>query len=114
MALPRRKEVYQDEEIIYHEGDPADGAYEVLTGSVELSRKDNRGGNTENFQAGQMFGEMGLVGGGVRESTARAIGPVQVRLISRDSSSCQSDTAVDKVSAGGVMEKMSDAIASDL
>jgi len=83
--LARRKQAYEDGDIIYRAGDSADGAYEVLGGAVELLRDDGSGpARAGLIQAGQMFGEMGLVGGGARESTARAMGPVQVRIIQRD------------------------------
>ena len=85
IALARRKQAYDDGEIIYREGEPADGAYEVLSGAVELFRDDGAGTKRANtFKANQIFGEMGLIGGGKRESTARALGPVQVRLINSD------------------------------
>ena len=87
MTLARRKQAYEDGAIIYREGEPADGAYEVLSGAVELFRDDGVGpAPTDTFQAGQIFGEMGIIGGGKRESTARAQGPVQVRLINSDTS----------------------------
>ena len=84
-VLARRKQAYEDGEIIYREGEPADGAFEVLSGVVELVRDDGaEPAHAATFQAGQMFGEMGLVGDVTRESTARALGPVQVRFINRD------------------------------
>jgi len=95
--LARRKQVYEDGDIIYRAGDPADGAYEVLGGGVELLRDDGAGPVRAGLiQAGQMFGEMGLVGGGSRESTARALGVVQVRIIRRDQGSEPSRPAAPK------------------
>ena len=80
-----RKQASEDGEIIYREGEPANGAFEVLSGAVELVSDDGAGTvEAGTFQAGQMFGEMGLVGNVTRESTARALGPVQVRFINRD------------------------------
>ena len=106
--MARRKQVYEDGEIIYREGEPADGAYEVLSGAVELLRDDGAGpASAGTFQAGQMFGEMGLVGGGTRESTARALGPVQVRLIQRDQAADQSQpTARKKGMLGRLIEQI--------
>lgn len=92
--MDQRKQAFEDGEIIYREDEPANGAYEVLHGAVELLRDDGDGpASAGTFQAGQMFGEMGLVGGGARESTARALGPVQVRLIERDSAADQVQSA---------------------
>ena len=76
--MARRKQAYEDGEIIYREGEPADGAFEVLSGAVELVRDEGEGTvQAGTFQAGQLFGEMGLVGDVTRESTARALGSVQ-------------------------------------
>ena len=82
--MARRTQAYQDGELIYRELDPANGAYEVLSGAVELFREDMNSTKLGTFTTGQMFGEMGLVGSGVREASARAIGSVKVRLISRE------------------------------
>ncbi len=105
--MARRTQAYQDGEFIYRELDPANGAYEVLSGSVELFREDTTSTKLGTFTPGQMFGEMGLVGGGVREASARAIGPVKVRLISREVSDAQRHrTESGKGILGRFMEQM--------
>ncbi len=115
--MARRKQAYEDGEIIYREGEIADGAYEVLSGAVELFRDDGAGpAHADTFQAGQIFGEMGLIGGGKRGSTARALGPVQVRLINSDTGTHMAqpvarkrgmvDYLIEQIGCGGPPELM--------
>jgi tetratricopeptide (TPR) repeat protein len=85
--VAKRKHSYTNGQVIYREGDVSDRAFEVISGAVELVR-DGPEGDTRIGVArgGEMFGESGLIEGGYRESTARAVGAVVVRAIQRDSS----------------------------
>jgi len=106
--VAKRKQAFEDGAFIYREGDPADGAYEVLGGAVELLRDDGAGpARAGLIQAGQMFGEMGLVGGGPRESSARAVGPVQVRIIQRDQGA---DAAPERPKKKGMLGRLMEQI----
>ncbi len=83
--MAKRKQNYTNGQVIYREGDVSDRAFEVLSGAVELL-VDGPEGDTRVGVArtGEMFGEQGLIGGGVRDQTARAVGAVVVRAIVRE------------------------------
>jgi len=58
-------------EILFRAGDPGDALYIVAGGKVEVL--GGVGGSIAQLGEGQAFGEMALVGGGVRTATVRAI-----------------------------------------
>jgi CRP-like cAMP-binding protein len=61
-------------EILFRAGDPGDALYIVAAGKVEvLGGAGGDGGAIAQLGEGQAFGEMALVGGGVRTATVRAI-----------------------------------------
>lgn len=84
MAQPTKS--FSDGDIIFRKGDPSKAAYEVLSGTVEIvhfSMEDGR--HSKLLNEGDVFGEIGLIDGGPRETDALAIGPVTVRVIPRKS-----------------------------
>jgi uncharacterized protein (TIGR02266 family) len=78
------EETYQDGQIIFNEGSPGDWVYVILSGSVEIS-KNVRGQKDiiEKLQPGDVFGELGFIGGIKRTATARAVGETTIGLIDR-------------------------------
>lgn len=83
MAKPGNRSFAQGE-TIYREGDSADVAFIVASGRVELVRGTGADARVvRTAQSGQVFGESGMVEGGVREDTARALGPVTVDVLDR-------------------------------
>lgn len=78
------EETYQDGQIIFNEGSPGDWVYVILSGSVEIS-KDVRGRKDiiEKLQPGDVFGELGFIGGIKRTATARAVGETTIGVIDR-------------------------------
>jgi tetratricopeptide (TPR) repeat protein len=84
-AVPARKQRFTNGQVIYREGDDSDRAFEVLSGAVELLADGPEGETRVGVaRAGDMFGEQGLIAGGVRDQTARAVGQVMVRPILRE------------------------------
>jgi len=78
------EEAYQDGEIIIEEGGSGDWVYVVLSGTVEISKRI--GGKTfivTMLGQGEVFGELGFLGGARRTATARAIGETSVGIIDR-------------------------------
>jgi hypothetical protein len=71
---------YKSGDVIVKQGDPADFFYIVSSGSVQVVHEepDGSGKVVATLSHGQYFGEMGLVGGGIRIATVRAAGPVEV------------------------------------
>lgn len=79
------EETYQDGQIIFKEGSSGDWVYIVLSGSVEISKKV--GGEKyiiEMLREGEVFGELGFIGGIKRTATARAIGETTLGIIDRE------------------------------
>jgi len=71
-------------ETIYREGDSGDKAFVVASGRVELSKVQQGASRPIRIvETGQVFGESGMVTGGIREDTARALGPVTLEALDR-------------------------------
>lgn len=68
------------EEIIYREGDPADALFVVVAGEVELSLN---GGLLGVEGEGGIIGEMALLDGATRNSTAIARGGAKLAKLDR-------------------------------
>ncbi len=79
------EETYQDGQIIFKEGSAGDWIYIIVSGSVEIS-KEVRGEKRiiEILHAGEVFGELGFIGGIKRTATARAIGITTLGIIDRE------------------------------
>lgn len=89
-------ETYQDEQIIFKEGDNGDWIYVVDEGEVEISK--NVGGqrvSIETLKEGDIFGEMAYIDKQPRSATATAKGKTVVGIIDRDFF----DTEFNKISA---------------
>jgi CRP/FNR family cyclic AMP-dependent transcriptional regulator len=80
------EETYQDGEIIIKEGSPGDWIYYIISGAVEISK--NIGGRRfvlHKLESGEIFGEVGFIGGMKRSATVTAVGHTTVGLIDRES-----------------------------
>jgi uncharacterized protein (TIGR02266 family) len=79
------EETYQDGQTIFEEGKFGDWIYVILTGSVEISRiLDGEKYVIAILNPGEIFGELGFLGGIKRTATATAIGETLLGTISRD------------------------------
>jgi len=79
------EETYTDGQVIFKEGSSGDWVYVILTGAVEISK--TVGGEKfiiEILNSGEVFGELGFIGGIKRTATARAIGETSLGLIDRE------------------------------
>ena len=79
------EETYQDGQIIIKEGSSGDWVYIIRSGSVEISK--TIGGKKfviEILQPGEVFGELGFLGGVKRTATARAVGETAVGILDRE------------------------------
>lgn len=79
------EETYRDGQIIFKEGSAGDWVYIIMSGSVEISK--NVGGEKyiiEILEQGEVFGELGFIGGIKRTATARAIGETTLGIIDRE------------------------------
>jgi CRP/FNR family cyclic AMP-dependent transcriptional regulator len=78
------EETYHDGDIIIEEGSSGDWVYVVQSGTVEIS-KTIKGKKfiVTMLGPGEIFGELGFLGGLARTATARAIGETTVGVIDR-------------------------------
>lgn len=78
------EETYQDGQIVFKEGSAGDWIYIILSGAVEIS-KDVRGETKviEVLNPGEVFGELGFIGGLKRTATAKAVGLTTLGIIDR-------------------------------
>jgi CRP-like cAMP-binding protein len=62
-------------EFIYQNGEDSNCAYRIRTGFIEIIRNDDSDGQkVETLKAGDLFGELGVISGAVRDHTAKASG----------------------------------------
>lgn len=90
------EETYHDGQTIFKEGSSGDWVYIIISGSVEVSKTVGR----EKFiieilKEGEVFGELGFIGGIKRTATAKAIGQTTLGIIDREFL----DTEFNKLSA---------------
>ena len=79
------EETYQDGQIIFKEGSSGDWIYIIVSGSVEISK--NVAGETRVIEVlgpGEVFGELGFIGGLKRTATAKAVGVSTLGIIDRE------------------------------
>jgi CRP/FNR family cyclic AMP-dependent transcriptional regulator len=78
------EETYEDGHVVIKEGTSGDWLYVVLSGSVEISK--TIGGNTyviDVLKPGEIFGEVGFLGGKKRTATVKTIGQTTLGVIDR-------------------------------
>src|ERR1700692_4938965 len=76
---------YAPGQVIARQGDPADSFYLVRIGFVKITEEYRGGGLVLAYlSAGDYFGEIGLLGGGVRTATCTALDHVEVVRVSGD------------------------------
>ena len=70
-------------EVIFREGDNSDVAYMIVSGKVEIFREASEKSREQLaiLEAGQMFGEMGVLDHAPRSASARALTDTVLRPI---------------------------------
>jgi uncharacterized protein (TIGR02266 family) len=79
------EEAYEDGQIIFREGTSGNWVYVILRGNVEISK--TIAGTVHPIavlKPGEVFGEIGYLGGVKRTATARAIGDTSLGIIDRN------------------------------
>jgi CRP-like cAMP-binding protein len=75
----------RDRDTVFHQGDPADSVYAVIGGDghVRIGAIDqhSKALMVEVFGAGEVFGEIGVIDGGVRTASAEVAGRVRLAKI---------------------------------
>lgn len=78
------EETYSDGQLIFKEGSPGDWIYLILSGAVEITKQvDDRKVVIVILKEGEVFGELGFLGGIKRTAAARAIGETTLGVIDR-------------------------------
>ena len=76
--------VYNDEQIIIHQGEEGDSMYEIQDGQVEvIQEKDGKEIQLAVLGKGDFFGEMAVFDREVRSATVRALGIVRAITIDK-------------------------------
>ena len=79
------EENYQAGQIIFEEGNSGDWVYVVLSGSVEISKiVEGKKCVIAVLKPGEVFGELGFLGGIKRTASASAVGDTTLGVIDRD------------------------------
>lgn len=64
---------------VFHEGDPGDGVYLIVSGEIEIVKRTSGGDRSlARLGAGSVLGEMSLLTSEMRSATGRAIAPAVV------------------------------------
>ncbi|MDO8964002.1 MAG: cyclic nucleotide-binding domain-containing protein [Coriobacteriia bacterium] len=85
MTTPEKHETYSDGDVIIRQGEGGDRMFVVESGTVRIYRTIREVETVlDDLRAGEMFGEMALLDNRARSASARAVGPVAVRVITRD------------------------------
>lgn len=85
MPLRTVTKSYKDGDVIYRQGEDSRWAFEVLEGSVELTKDGPDGAVVmARLRPGELFGELGILDNAPRSTTARARGAVTAKAIPRD------------------------------
>ncbi|MEW6668730.1 MAG: TIGR02266 family protein [Thermodesulfobacteriota bacterium] len=78
------EETYTDGQVIFKEDSPGDWIYMVLSGQVEITKTmEGREIVIEVLKEGEVFGELGFIGGIRRTAGARAVGKTVLGVIER-------------------------------
>jgi len=87
IAATGRKRILSRGDHLFEAGEEAESMYIVISGRVAIaiaSELDKRESMVALMEAGDLFGEMGLLDGGPRSAMARAIEPSEVLEIPYD------------------------------
>ena len=80
------EDTYQDGHVLLKEGTSGNWLYVVLSGAVEISKMiDGKKYVIDVLRPGEIFGEVGFIGGKKRTATATAIGQTVIGVVDRSS-----------------------------
>lgn len=86
IAAITKTDTFEEDEILFKEGDLGDLAYIVISGEVEIYKSIKKGNQITiaRLQKGACFGEMALFDGQPRSASARTTVPSVLSMYSRD------------------------------
>ncbi len=73
-------------EVVFHQGDPGDALFIVVTGAIKISLPSEAGEEAiiATVRAGDFFGELALLDGAPRSDSATALEPTETLVLPRD------------------------------
>jgi CRP/FNR family transcriptional regulator, cyclic AMP receptor protein len=86
LAFTSERAVFEAEEVLFHQGDPADAAYIIVDGEVAVDVESPNGGRTRVARLGrdQIIGEIGILGDVPRTATITATARTTTLKITKD------------------------------
>jgi CRP-like cAMP-binding protein len=73
LAFTSESQAFDDGEILFHVGEPADAAYVIMEGGVDIMAETDRGEVVAGtLGVGELVGEMGVLTNAARSATIRA------------------------------------------
>jgi CRP-like cAMP-binding protein len=86
LAFTSERAVFEVEEVLFHQGDPADAAYIIVDGEVAVDVESPNGGRTRVARLGrdQIVGEIGILGDVPRTATITATVRTTTLKITKD------------------------------
>ena len=86
LATKLRRRNFQRGEVIFHQDDPGDRLHFVADGMVRICivSQDGRENDIALLPAGDCFGEMSILDGGLRSATAIAVEPTETMTLARE------------------------------
>lgn len=107
MDNPQSVRTYDDGGVIFRQGDTPDVVYVVRSGAVKIYRtQDGKDTTLGVLKAGDMFGEMAVVGNKPRSASAQASGATECAVFSME----QFRSTVGSPEVWALLEKMCDRI----
>ena len=83
LAFTSESLTFEDGEVLFHRGDPADCAYVIMEGAVDILSDSDEGVTVAaKLRANELFGELGVITNETRSATLRASGTLQALRIS--------------------------------
>lgn len=81
-----RKKTLGTGQIVFREGDPSDGLYLVLSGSVKVYKPNDDGTEVNLLIVGvsEYFGELALIDGGPRSASVESLEPCELFVLERE------------------------------
>ncbi len=86
LAGSMRTRRYRRNEIVFHQGDPGDSLYVIVTGSVKIVLPSPEGDEAiiATLRRGDFFGELALLDGAEHSASATALEATQTLVLSRE------------------------------
>src|SRR5687768_10780073 len=86
LAAGLRRRRFRRNEVIFHQGDPGDSLHVVASGAVKIVLPSQEGEEAiiATLKPGDFFGELALLDGSPRSTTATALEPTETLALPRD------------------------------